>query len=410
MRRMTRLFTLNWISVTTCSVALTAVAVVYGQDPPVPTAPPFTPAPINGTLVDFMTGLPVSHTMQVMAKPKLLRPGFAGEPVNTAKGLASQIKAKEVDVPKRVKAAKYLGKVDCQAFPESQDQLLDLVVNDKFEEVRLAAAKAFKEQFSKGCNQNPSKKKQRRYDTCRGCCNNVKILNKLAEQAYECDETGCANEPSPRVREAIAEALNCCCCWQYQGGAATYEQNIPLSPTPSDGAPPAGDQKDKPPSVPPEAAEAAAKEAAKETTTALYSGTSNPTDLQPVAMEKQSSDTAKQDAPAVECLRGYCAVGFAERRMDKTSDEFSTIHKGQKYLFASAEAKEKFDSDPEHYSPVLNGHCIVTFAKTGEKVIGNFCREHNGRQYWFASKELREEFKASPDQFIDEMADEASDE
>ncbi len=417
---MSRLSPSKWIFVTTCSVALTTVGVTNAQGPaaaaaPVATAPPFTPAPINGTLVDFMTGLPVSHTMQVMAQPKLMRPGFAGEPVNTAKGLASKIKAKEVDVPKRVKAAKYLGKVDCQAFPDSQKQLLDLVVNDEFEEVRLAAAKAFKEQFSKGCNQNPSKKKQRRYDTCRGCCNNVEVLNKLAERAYECDDTGCAKEPSPRVREAIAEALNVCCCWQYHGGAANYEQqSIELSPPPADVAPPTEAPKVAPPSVPPEAAAAAAKEQTKAINATHVSENSANTDVRPAAMTKtlpeielegeSPADAESQaDLPLVECLRGHCPVGMVERRLEKASAEFAKNYKGQRYEFASAEALEQFQRDPEHYAPACNGHCLMTLAKTQEKVVGKFCTEYDGRQYWFATKELREEFKADPEHILDEM-------
>ncbi len=410
---MPRLSPSKWICVTTCSVVLTTVGVASAQTPPlaappVATAPPFKPAPIQGSLFDFVTGLPVSHTMQVMATPKLMRPGFAGEPVDTAKGLASKIKAKEVDVPKRVKAAKYLGKVDCQAFPESQDQLLDLVVNDEFEEVRLAAAKAFKEQFSKGCDPNPSKKKQRRYDTCRGCCNNAKVLKKLAERAFECDETGCAKEPSPRVREAIAEALNCCCCWQQHAGQ-TDQQPVDLStPPPPEAAPPDKTPTEKkPPPVPPEGAKETSQEETNATSAALFSDSSTNVEVQPVAMEKSLPET---EALLVECLRGHCPVGMIAHRLDPASPEIWTNYKGHRFEFASEEAKEQFLLDPEHYAPVLSGHCIVTFAKTGEKVVGKYCREQDGRQYWFASKELREEFKADPDQFLDAIDDEANDE
>lgn len=455
----------KWICATTCSVALTTAGVASAQAPA--TAPPFTPAPINGTLVDFMTGLPVSHTMQVLAKPKLLRPGFAGEPVDTAKGLASKIKAKEVDVPKRVKAAKYLGKVDCQAFPDSQKQLLDLVVNDEFEEVRLAAAKAFKEQFSKGCNPNPSKKKQRRYDTCRGCCNNTEILNKLAERAYECDDTGCAREPSPRVREAIAEALNCCCCWQYHTGGNPeqhFELNPPPDAAPAVDAPKDAPGKEAPPSAPPEASAAASAkpnselaskivaqakkleieeteesdapkksenvEAAEEETeepealeekeSATTADLSNAAaaQVQRVTMvkslpEKEAVETEVQKSESeiarVECLRGHCPVAMVERRLEKASSEFTTNYKGCLYEFASAEALEKFQSDPERYAPVFNGHCIMTFAKTKEKVVGKFCTEFDGRQYWFASKELRDEFKADAERIVDELDDQLGD-
>lgn len=410
---MSRLSTSKWICVTTCSVALTTAGVANAQPPappPVATAPAFKPAPIQGSLFDFVTGLPVSHTMQVMATPKLMRPGFAGEPVDTAKGLASKIKAKEVDVPKRVKAAKYLGKVDCQAFPESQDQLLDLVVNDEFEEVRLAAAKAFKEQFSKGCDPNPSKKKQRRYDTCRGCCNNTKVLNKLAERAYECDDTGCAKEPSPRVREAIAEALNCCCCWQGYGGTI-YQQPVELSTPPvPEAAPPADAPKDKPPQVPAESTEAAAKAKPQATPAALYRNASEEVELQTVAMQTSATEKEVARLECLDCFRGHCPVGMASRRLDSADPEIWANYKGHRYEFASEEAKEQFLRDPEHYVPALTGHCIVTYSKTGELVVGNYCREQDGRQYWFASKELREEFKSNPDRYVDAVDDDSSDE
>ena len=397
----------KWICVTTCSVALTTAAVANAQTPPPPagpveTAPPFTPQPINGTLIDFVTGMPISYRMQVMAKPKLMRPGFAGQPVNTAKGLASKIKAKEVDVPKRVKAAKYLGKVDCQAFPESQTQLLDLVVNDEFEEVRLAAAKAFKEQFSKGCNEHPSKKKQRRYDTCRGCCNNVKVLNALAERAYEFDDTGCAKEPSPRVREAIVDALNSCCCWQYHQGV-TYEQPLELNPPLPEVVPPADILKEAPPVVPPEAAAAASKGQSKATTADHISDDSQETEVETVAMVKSLPDA--EPLPLVECLRGHCPVGMVQRRLETASEEFAMDYKGHRYEFASAEALEQFKQDPEHYVPMLHGFCVVTLAKTQEKVVGKFCTEFDGRQYWFVSKELRDEFKAEPEHFLIEVED-----
>ncbi len=411
---MSRLSPSKWICVTTCSVALTTAGVASAQAPPpaappVATAPPFKPAPIQGSLLDIVTGLPVSHTMQVMATPRLMRPGFAGEPVDTAKGLASKIKAKEVDTPKRVKAAKFLGKVDCQTpdGKSAQLQLLDLVVNDEVEEVRLAAAKAFKVQFSKGCDPSPSKKKQRRYDTCRGCCNNVEVLNKLGERAYECDDTGCAKEPSPRVREAIAEALNVCCCWQYNAGQ-TSQQPVDLgSPPMPETAPPGDAPKEKAPAVPPEDTKATSLIKTSATPATLFSETSTDVEVLPVAMEVSLPET---EAPLVECLRGNCPVAIAARRLDPASVEIWTNYNGHRFEFASEEAKEQFLLDPEHYAPVLNGHCVVSFAKTGEKVVGRYCREQDGRQYWFASKELREEFKADPNQYLEAIDGTASDE
>ena len=95
--------------------------------------------------------------------------------------------------------------------------------------------------------------------------------------------------------------------------------------------------------------------------------------------------------------------------MEKALPEIYVVYNDHKFEFASQEAKAAFLKDPERYAPVLGGHCVVAFAKTGEKVVGKFCREHNGQQFWFASKEVREEFKAAPDHFT-EMMDDATEE
>ena len=422
-----RVRSLNWLTASTCSVALMATGLALAADPvpvasppgvappfippPAGIAPPFVPAPVNNSLLDVVTGLPISYSMQVMATPRLLRPGFAGQPLTSAKGLASQIKAKELDVPKRVKAAKYLGKVDCQAFPDSQQKLLALIEEDEFEEVRLAAAKAFKVQFSRGCDPDPSKKKQRRYDTCRGCCNNVDVLNRLAARAYECDETGCAKEPSPRVREAIAEALNCCCCFNYYGGAEHWTQPTELTvpPTPDEGGPQLESPKEKPPAAPPESTSELPAGQPNVSTVGHSQSESVSKELQPAVLEVKESEAGSNsddsELPLVACLRGNCPVAMAERRMEKALPEIHTIYNGHKYEFASKEAKAAFLNEPDRYVPVLGGHCVVTFVNTGEKVVGRFCREHNRKQYWFASKEIREEFKAAPDQFIEMIAE-----
>lgn len=426
-----RVRSLNWFSATTCSVALMATGSTLAADPapvasppgvappfipaPAGIAPPFVPAPVNNSLLDVVTGLPISYSMQVWATPRLLRPGFAGQPLTSAKGLASQIKAKELDVPKRVKAAKYLGKVDCQAFPDSQQKLLALVEEDEFEEVRLAAAKAFKVQFSRGCDPEPSKKKQRRYDTCRGCCNNADVLKRLAARAYECDETGCAREPSPRVREAIAEALSCCCCYNYNGGAEQWAQpqDMSIPTTPAGGLPPTPTPtptpQEKAPAAPAESTSGAAAAQTDVSTVGHSQAESANKLLQPAGLEEEDSeangDSNDSEFPLVECLRGHCPVAMAERRMEKALPEIYMIYNDHKFEFASNEAKATFLNDPERYAPVLGGHCVVTFVKTGEKVVGKYCREHNGQQYWFANKEIREEFKADPDHFTKKMGD-----
>ena len=191
---------------------LFAQAAPFAGGTPVETAPAFESPDLSPSLLDFVTGLPIAKKVKELFTPKLLREPFAGAPVNSAKGLAAKIQAEQIDVENRITAAEFLAEVDCRAYPEAQQRLIDLILQDKSEEVRLAAAEAIQVQFSRGLNcEKASKREKRRFDTCRGCCTQ-KAIDAVYKVAYEMDPKfkDCKYEPSKRVREAAAKAVEIC--------------------------------------------------------------------------------------------------------------------------------------------------------------------------------------------------------
>ena len=76
-------------------------------------------------------------------KDPLLKMPYHMDPEEGVKGLASKIRARELDIPNRKKAIRYLQDLDCVQFPEAKAMLLSLLnpEEEKWEEVRFEAAK-----------------------------------------------------------------------------------------------------------------------------------------------------------------------------------------------------------------------------------------------------------------------------
>ena len=73
---------------------------------------------------------------------KLLRSPFRDAPEEDPKGLASKLRARELDIPNRIEAIRYLKTFHCTKFPEARDMLVDVMLNDRWEPVRFEAARA----------------------------------------------------------------------------------------------------------------------------------------------------------------------------------------------------------------------------------------------------------------------------
>jgi YHS domain-containing protein len=155
----------------------------FAQEEAVATAPPFNPPQLTPSLLDFLTGQPIATQCKLSKTPLLLQPPFAGAPIDTPKGLAADIKAKEVDVPNRIAAAQYLGTLDCVAFPEARKMLIAMAMEDPFEPVRYEAVMAIRIMLARGMD-NP-----RRSAHAAGCgCEKCKAREKDIKKSVKATE------------------------------------------------------------------------------------------------------------------------------------------------------------------------------------------------------------------------------
>lgn len=188
------------------------------------------PAPVAGpTLWNFL-GIPqgVNKVFDASVNRRGNFPGLERRPplksiadpanlesTNPAIKKAAEIKQQEDLAKQKIKAIKYLAKIGCGCYPGVKEALM-AALDDCTEKVRYEAAKAIGEAACNHC------------ETCnKQCCCDEELSLKLAEVAYEMDDTCCYKEGSERVREAAREALMACCC--MKGGRG--DQPIEAPPT-----------------------------------------------------------------------------------------------------------------------------------------------------------------------------------
>jgi len=178
---------------------------------------PTTPSPAPPTLWSFL-GIPQAmrrardgftnrrgnHPGMERTPPlkALADPANLESPVPEIKA-AAEIKQAEDLAPQKIKAIKYLGEIGCGCY-DVEGKVTDALVaalKDCTEDVRMAAVKAIADGAEGGCCSNCNQ---------RSCCNE-KIAKQLADMAFELRDDGCPMEPSERVRQAAAEALEACC-------------------------------------------------------------------------------------------------------------------------------------------------------------------------------------------------------
>ena len=101
-------------------------------------------------------------------------------------------------------------------------------------------------------------------------------------------------------------------------------------------------------------------------------------------------------------LKGFCPVTLHdERELVDANSEFHATHRGQKFHFASAEAKAKFDEDPSLYAPAAYGADVVALTRDKDVVEGSL--DHaawfKGRLYLFGTQDAHDTFVSNPVQF-----------
>lgn len=379
---------------------------------------------------------PWGEFLKRFEKDRLLKKPFHMMPETEVKGLASKIRARELDVPNRKKAIRYLKDLDCTQFPEAKEMLLSMLnpEEEKWEEVRFEAARGLRDMLARhSCKPSNGKngkdecqsgncknetcdagfweqcsdamektgkrvrgERSKPQDVpchCRSCCD-AKTLNTLAKTAYEMNEDGCCYEPSLRVREMAVEAIKVCgvpCNFKPYYGEFDEEPGPPaidevegksIDSFDGEGLPPAVNEGD------PESAPAPAIEG---------SSANSPARLPSLA--RQSTSISK--------LERLCIVSFSHGQKLQPDPEISATHRGRIYYFATEAAKQEFISNPDQFAVAFGGCDPVQYLATKEPVEGRFLVNHEGRFYMFSTSENIKAFKANPSRYMPKSVDSA---
>ncbi len=101
-------------------------------------------------------------------------------------------------------------------------------------------------------------------------------------------------------------------------------------------------------------------------------------------------------------LKGFCPVTLREEReLVDARTEFHALHRNQKFHFASAEARDKFEANPFRYVPAAYGADVVALSRDKDVLEGtlDFAAWYKGRLYLFGSQSNCDTFTADPTQF-----------
>jgi hypothetical protein len=196
-------------AVVAIALLLTAVTTVSAQVGGAPGPPPtlwsFLGIPqgmqkVKGAMMNRRgnhPGLEPKPPLKAIADPANL------ESKDAAIKKAAELKTAEDLKKQKIKAVKYLASIGCGCYDidGGVTEAMVAAMGDCTEDVRLETVKAIADAAGDGC-----------CSKCGSvCCCNKDILMKLAEMAYERDDHGCYLEPSDRVRQEAAKAIEICC-------------------------------------------------------------------------------------------------------------------------------------------------------------------------------------------------------
>lgn len=93
-------------------------------------------------------------------------------------------------------------------------------------------------------------------------------------------------------------------------------------------------------------------------------------------------------------LKGYDPISyFADGKPEQGSKDFTFAYDDTTYWFKSAEHRDKFATDPEHYAPQFDGYCAIQLSR-GLKVEADpeAWTITNGKLYVFSKKPAVQKF------------------
>ncbi len=101
-------------------------------------------------------------------------------------------------------------------------------------------------------------------------------------------------------------------------------------------------------------------------------------------------------------LKGFCPVTLRDQReLVDAKPEFHSTFRGQKFHFADADAKLKFDEEPARYAPAAYGADVVALTRDKDVVEGtlDFAAWFKGRLYLFGTAEAHDTFVVDPSKY-----------
>lgn len=315
---------------------------------------------------------PWGEFLRQFKRDPLLKEAFHKLDEKDPKGLSSKIRARELDVPNRIKAIGYLSELDCRQFPEARDVLLEQLNPEKerWPEVRLAAAEGLRNMLAQGARPTRSNPKKGRSGYASlsygpGCCD-AATLQTLARSAYEMKPNGGCYEPSLEVRKMAVEAIKVCgipC--HYSPYVATPE----VGPEPIEEGGSEGESTGEP--VPP-----------------------------PKSEEPAVKPTPDATSSVIPKLSEICIVSLKSGDYRRADAAINSEYRGRIYHFSSAEARQQFDAAPEKFAVAFGGCDPVAYVQSGSIEDGRFLISHAGRFYMFATAENAAKFRANPERFL----------
>jgi Flp pilus assembly protein TadD/YHS domain-containing protein len=136
-----------------------------------------------------------------------------------------------------------------------------------------------------------------------------------------------------------------------------------------------------------------------------------PAESAPVLNPVESSDAEYIDSEYAklaaragwEGFKGFCLVTlYEERRLVDAQSEFAVVYQGQSYQFASSDAAERFQMEPNRYVPAAGGLDVVAVLRGSDVIPGSldYAVWYRDRLYMFSSQQHKNEFRASPRKFV----------
>ena len=341
-------------------------------------------------------------------KDRLLKPPYHMEEAEGEKGgpkgLASKIRARELDVPNRIRAIRYLASLDCAQFPEAKQMLLEMLSPEKeqWEEVRFAAAIGLRDMLGRNacpsgncqatqqnagilarCKDSASKALQRENAKtaastscrCTNCCD-AETMKTIAKTAYEMKEDGCCYEPSRRVREMAVEAIRVC---GIPCNFSPYYASEEMAPFPVDEE-----------VIQPKDDDIKIRD--REGTPPVREREGTPGD----EASLREVPLLQIEATSISRLTDLCIVSLKEGRKASTDKNVKTEYRGRIYYFSDEQSRRKFIANPEAYAVSFGGCDPVEFVSRRKIKEGRFLVNHEGRYYLFSTMENYEKFKANP--------------